>query len=1082
MTLHRSGTLAIVLICGAWLTGEAIAQPGQLDPSFGTVGELTTSFSGGDRAEAVAIQPDGKVVIVGQTISAGDLATGDFAIARYNVDGTLDGSFGSGGKATTDFFGFNDGATAVALQADGKIVVAGFAYFSGSGLANSLALARYQANGILDPAFGTGGKSTLVKASYGLPYYELCQDVGVRVTGSTNVAIQSDGKILVGATIFDFSLGGFIGVARFEASGSLDTTFSAPAGCLPSTRARGVVLTRYLVDSVTFGIALQSDGKIVVAGNRNGNQQVELVRHLPSGALDTTFGTAGVATYPPPSFAITERGAAIAVQPDGKIIVAGSMFQQNYGTTYREAIEIKRYNVNGTPDTSFGSGGTVDTWVVQSGVTADAVAIDTAGNIVVAGCLETGGQSFSYCQYDGTVTDFFIARYTPQGALDRTFGGSWNVTDFFGFRDGATGIALQADGRIVAVGRASVDGAAQEHFAVARVLGGTVTCDATLSAPAASVGRARGSGTVTVSMPIGCVWTAQSNAPWIFVYPGAGSGSGVVTYWFAENSSTTPRVGTLTIAAKTFTLTQAASSPPTIQIQPTSVAVAVGQSAQFTVAATGDPVPTYQWQISTDGIAWVNVPTMFPYLGTLTTTLAISTASAGLSGNRYRAIATNTIGSATSNAATLTVTSSSCAYVVSVNEVVVSALGATSGVDLTTGATCAWTAASTDSWLTITPASGTGSARINYTVAAFSGTVQRTATLTVANKSVLFRQNGASSGLPEAPTSLTGSVTNRVLTLTWQAPVTGGTASGYVIEAGTATGLSDIASVPTGSSASVWSYSGVPDGRYYLRVRAQNLIGVGPASNEIQVTAGVGAPPAAPTALTGSITNGVLTLQWQSGISGGTVAGHVIEAGSSSGLSDIGAVPSGAGSSFQYIGVPPGRYFVRVKATNARGASAASNEVELTYGLVGIPGAPQNLLAQVTGGLLTLTWTAPVGPVTSYVIEAGTSAGVSNVATLNTGSTQTTWSYNGVPSGQIFHLRVRARNAAGQSLPSNEVSIGPAAAQGATPDSDVRARSELWSEVAGSQVQLAWTAPEGRAADRYLIEIVRAADLEPLPD
>jgi uncharacterized delta-60 repeat protein len=128
-------------------------QSGTLDASFGTGGKVTTDFAGsGDGAGAIAVQPDGKLVAAGGATINGQA---DFALARYNSNGTLDTSFSTGGRVTTDFGGRYEGASSVALQWDGKIVVAGGSVI---GLYDNFALARYNSNGTLDTSFGTGGK------------------------------------------------------------------------------------------------------------------------------------------------------------------------------------------------------------------------------------------------------------------------------------------------------------------------------------------------------------------------------------------------------------------------------------------------------------------------------------------------------------------------------------------------------------------------------------------------------------------------------------------------------------------------------------------------------------------------------------------------------------------------------------------------------------------------------------------------------------------------------------------------------------------------------------------------------------
>src|SRR6266536_6144139 len=186
--------LALALVAAA-LPGAAVAAAGALDPTFGIGGEVTTDFGGSDSAQAVAIQSDGKI------LAAGLSGAGDFALARYNADGSLDPSFGSGGKVTTDFGGF-DLALGVALQSDGKIVAAGQ-----GGSSFDFALARYNADGSLDTSFGSGGKVTT--------------DFGV-FDAATAVAIQRDGKIVATGSTFSSGFQQFA-LARYNADGSLDT-------------------------------------------------------------------------------------------------------------------------------------------------------------------------------------------------------------------------------------------------------------------------------------------------------------------------------------------------------------------------------------------------------------------------------------------------------------------------------------------------------------------------------------------------------------------------------------------------------------------------------------------------------------------------------------------------------------------------------------------------------------------------------------------------------------------------------------------------------------------------------------------
>src|SRR5947209_5776224 len=260
------------------------AGPGDLDATFGTGGRVLTDFGGGAGARALALQADGRIVVAGLSrVGVGD----DFALARYNPNGSLDSSFGSGGRVLTDF-GLDDEARAVVLQADGKIVVAG-----GSGGA-FFALARYNADGTLDPSFGSEGR--------------VCTNVGGR-DGARALALQSDGKIVVAG--FSDVVGFGFALARYNPDGSLDPSFGSGGRVLTG----GVALAR--------GLALQSDGKIVVAGfsDAGGGQDFALARYNPDGTLDLTFGTGGKVTT---DFGGFDDAFALALPTDGKIVVAGS--------------------------------------------------------------------------------------------------------------------------------------------------------------------------------------------------------------------------------------------------------------------------------------------------------------------------------------------------------------------------------------------------------------------------------------------------------------------------------------------------------------------------------------------------------------------------------------------------------------------------------------------------------------------------------------------------------------------------------------------------------------------------------------
>ena len=231
------GSLAgVLLLLAAAVAAPAQAAPGDLDLTFSGDGKQTTDFGFGVASAAATVrQPDGKIIAVGADEGH---AGSNFALARYNADGTLDTSFSGDGKQTTEFGG-EDRATAVALQGDGKIVAVGEG--GGSFFLPDFALARYNPNGSLDTSFSGDGKQT---TDFGGPDGD----------GATGVAIQGDGKIVAvgyGGTQRDFV------VARYDPNGSLDTSF----GSGPQT-------TDFGGSDVARGVAIQSDGKIVVGGPR----------------------------------------------------------------------------------------------------------------------------------------------------------------------------------------------------------------------------------------------------------------------------------------------------------------------------------------------------------------------------------------------------------------------------------------------------------------------------------------------------------------------------------------------------------------------------------------------------------------------------------------------------------------------------------------------------------------------------------------------------------------------------------------------------------------------------------------------
>ena len=431
--------LGFGLIIGTPPSALASPQVGLLDRSFGRDGRITTGFGVGtsssvDGANAIVVQPDGRIVAVGYRIDGGSRA---FALARYSTNGALDPAFGVDGRVTTTFAS-GAIADAAVLQPDGKIVVAGSAWVA-LRAAWDVALARYDPDGTLDTSFSADGRVRI--------------QVGTADAHAYGVALQPDGKIVVAgsaeATRTDMAL------ARFDPDGSLD----------PSFGAGGIATTAFAdANAVARGVAVQLDGKIVVAGFRDnyGAFAFALARYDTSGVLDPSFSGNGKLTTwfgEGTGCYANETGAnALVIQPDGKIVAAGHTH-----SPCRSEFALARYEIDGSLDASFGNHGHVAT--VLNGdfdsVNANGVALQSDGKLVVAGSAWVGYP-------DPGNWAFAIFRYNPDGSLDQRFSGDGKILTLFGavYRyQLATSVAIQPDGKIVAAGRAPTN---RGDFAVAR--------------------------------------------------------------------------------------------------------------------------------------------------------------------------------------------------------------------------------------------------------------------------------------------------------------------------------------------------------------------------------------------------------------------------------------------------------------------------------------------------------------------------------------------------------------------------------------------------------------------------------------
>jgi uncharacterized delta-60 repeat protein len=382
---------ALSLIAASPAAGQA---PGSLDPDFGNFGFATAPLGSWVGAVASLTKPTGKIVTVGETEIGGRQL---IASALLRPDGSLVSSFGDGGWATVDIGGAATG-NAIARQPDGKLVLAGTGRHDGTGPL-SLTAVRLRPNGQLDRTFGHGGITTI--------------PVG-REAIATGLAIQANGKIvLTGTSLTDAYR---FTVARLNPDGSVDRGFGD----------RGVsVLGR---PAVAWGMAMQPDGRYVVAGHTigGGRDVYAAVRMRRSGELDRSFGDGGEVLVP---IGTDAYGLAVAVQPDGKLLLTGS-------TVGPDQVATIRLLPNGSADPSFGSAGIA----AFPGAGVNAIAVQPDGKVLLAGV----GAS--------------LVRLEPNGLIDRTFGNQGAVFARIGTDDAANGVSVQRNGMIVLAGAATISG------------------------------------------------------------------------------------------------------------------------------------------------------------------------------------------------------------------------------------------------------------------------------------------------------------------------------------------------------------------------------------------------------------------------------------------------------------------------------------------------------------------------------------------------------------------------------------------------------------------------------------------------
>lgn len=448
------GTVSVLALVAsiAWAAEGA----GVLDVTFGAgeedgtpAGVVSTSLGNGDDvAEDLIVGTDGTVAVVGNRHNG---QSNDIVVLRYAADGSFDAGFGAGqgdgtpnGVVNISLGEGNDFGTAIATQADGKVVVAGY---HEDGASTNMFVMRLNADGTLDQALGTaedGSENGIVNIS-----------LGEGNDSARDVAIQADGKIvLVGDSIVADGSTNIV-VARLNADGSVDDSFgqsedSTPNGFVATSLGDG--------NDTANAVVLDAEGRIVVAGSRvaqDGSSNILVARYDAAGVPDATFGTAGDDGTPEGFVNVSlgdgnDAARDLALQADGKIVVVGDSLSPDGSTNF----VLARLKADGTPDEAFGSAedgtpnGFVATSLGEGNDFATGVAVQGDGRIVVAG----------YHQ-DGDSTNIAVTRYDAAGALDPSFGQAEDGTDngianisLGGGDDMANAVALQGDKLIVVAG------------------------------------------------------------------------------------------------------------------------------------------------------------------------------------------------------------------------------------------------------------------------------------------------------------------------------------------------------------------------------------------------------------------------------------------------------------------------------------------------------------------------------------------------------------------------------------------------------------------------------------------------------
>jgi uncharacterized delta-60 repeat protein len=411
---HLKKSLVIVLCFSSFSASQA--QTVSLDPGFGSAGKITSRILSPLTAKSVLVQPDGKILV----LSFASLSSARSAVLfRYQPDGRPDISFDGDGVAEIAIeFGGDNLSRAMALQNDGKIVIVGGCRSGMGATYNDFAVMRLNSDGSVDNTFGTSGK--------------VITPVSSRQNEAYTVAIQKDGKIILGGVANGSSYSNQYALVRYRTDGTLDPTFDGDGI---------VVTTAAALNGFPLDLKIQTDGKILLAG---AGSIIDMVtaRFNIDGSLDNLFNSSGYN-----SFGICGGGSvarSLALQPDGKIVVAGFGRELKSGSSAKDTnvMIFSRLNANGTLDYAFGGSGVFKRKVGDFDAEIYAAAIQVDGKIIAVGYSADAAGNIQAT----------LVRYNSNGTPDLSFGTDGLYRTNFDNTDKYQTMALQSDGKLVAAG------------------------------------------------------------------------------------------------------------------------------------------------------------------------------------------------------------------------------------------------------------------------------------------------------------------------------------------------------------------------------------------------------------------------------------------------------------------------------------------------------------------------------------------------------------------------------------------------------------------------------------------------------